>query len=297
MRYRWVRQHRHTFPVAALCRVLEVSDSGYYDWLRRRPAARTLRTRKLQEQVRGVFEQSGGIYGSRKIVRALDQHDQLESACRNTVSKAMRQLGLRSCVAKTFKPTTTQADPTKIPAPNVLDQDFQADGPDRKWVTDITYLPTTSGWVYLAVVLDLFSRKIVGWAIDTSLATDLVAEALRQAVESPRPGFRGPGLIHHSDRGSQYTSDRYQSILRGLGVTVSMSRKGCCYDNAVCERFFWSLKHEWANHRSYTDLADTRRSVFQYIELFYNRTRLHQALGYVSPEAFEADHAPVTKVA
>ena len=131
-------------------------------------------------------------------------------------------------------------------------------------------------------------------SFDTSLATDLVTRALRQAVESRQPR---PGLLHHSDRGCQYTSDRYQSILRGLGVTVSMSRKGCCYDNAVCERFFWSLKHEWTNQRSYIDLQDTRPSVFQYIELFYNRTRLHQALGYVSPEAFEAEHAPAMNVA
>ena len=161
----------------------------------------------------------------------------------------------------------------------MLDQDFQADGLNRKWVTDITYLPTSAGWVYLAVVLDLFSRKIVGWSIDMSLATCLVTEALRQAIESRRPDFREAGLIHHSDRDCQYTSDRYRSILHGLGVTVSMSRTDCCYDNAVCERFFWSLKHEWTNHRSYADLTDARGSGFHYIELFYNPTRLHQALG------------------
>ena len=294
MRYQWIRQHRDVFPVAAMCRVLKVSDSGYYGWVKRKPSPRAIRIEKIREDVRATFEQSGGVYGSRKIVEALEKHDQLESACRHTVTQAMRQLGLRSCVAKAFKPTTTQADPTKTPAPNVLDQNFQANGPNQKWVTDITYLPTEAGWVYLAVVLDLFSRKIVGWAIGTSLATGLVAQALRQAIESRQPG---PGLIHHSDRGSQYTSDRYQSILRGLKVTVSMSRKGCCYDNAVCERFFWSLKHEWTHHRSYAGLTDTRRSVFQYIELFYNRTRLHQALGYISPQAFEADHAPGMKVA
>lgn len=294
MRYRWIKQNRDVFPVAAMCRVLGVSDSGYYGWLQRTPSERVQRTQKIQDEVRDVFEQSGGVYGSRKIVQALAQRDPLESACRNTVVKSMKQLGLRSRVAKAFKPTTTQTDPSKTPAVNVLNQDFQADGPDQKWVTDITYLPTDAGWVYLAVVLDLFSRKIVGWAIDTSLATDLIAQALRQAVESRRPG---PGLIHHSDRGRQYTSDRYQSILHGLGITVSMSRKGCCYDNAVCERFFWSLKHEWTNHRAYADLTGVRPSVFEYIELFYNRTRLHQALGYVSPNAYETENAPVIKVA
>jgi putative transposase len=297
MRYRWIKHHREVFPVAVMCDVLSVSGSGYYDWLTRKPSPWAVRIEKIREDVRAAFEQSGGVYGSRKIVEALEKQDALESACRHTVTQAMRHLGLRSCVAKAFKPTTTQADPTKIPAPNVLDQDFQADGPNRKWVTDITYLSTDAGprgWVYLAVVVDLFSRKVVGWAIDTSLATDLVAQALRQAIELRQPG---PGLIHHSDRGSQYTSDRYRSILRGLKITVSMSRKGCCYDNAVCERFFWSLKHEWTNHRSYASLDDARASVFQYIELFYNRTRLHQALGYVSPEAFETDHAPEMKVA
>lgn len=294
MRYRWIQQHSDTFAATTMCRVLKVSRSSYYDWLRQPPSPRAKRAEKIRDGVREVFEQSEGSYGSRKIVEALAKQDALESACRNTVSKAMREMGLRSCVAKTFKPMTTQTDPSKAPAPNVLDQDFQADGPNQKWVTDITYLPTAAGWVYLAVVLDLFSRKIIGWSIDTSLATDLVAEALRQAIESRRPE---PGLIHHSDRGCQYTSERYRSILHGLGVTVSMSRKGCCYDNAVCERFFWSLKHEWTNHRSYDDLTDTRRSVFHYIELFYNQTRLHQALGYVCPETFEADHAPALIVA
>jgi putative transposase len=294
MRYQWVQHHRNVFPVAAMCRVLKVSDSGYYGWVKRKPSPRATRIEKIREDVRATFEQSGGVYGSRKIVEVLRMQQGLESACRNTVAQAMKQLGLQSRVAKAFKPTTTQPDPAKATAPNVLDQDFQADRPDQKWVTDITYLPTASGWAYLAVVLDLFSRKIVGWAIDTSLATGLVAQALRQAIESRRPG---PGLIHHSDRGCQYTSDRYQSILRGLKITVSMSRKGCCYDNAVCERFFWSLKHEWTNHRMYADLPDTRQSVFQYIELFYNRTRLHQALGYRSPQGFEAEHAPVMKVA
>jgi putative transposase len=193
MKYQWIRQHREAFSVTVMCDVLKVSDSGYYGWLKRKPSRRFQRTQKIHEDVRSTFEQNGGIYGARKIVEAIEQQDQLQSVCRNTVSKAMREMGLHSCVAKKFKPVTTQANPAKIPAPNVLNQDFQADAPNRKWVTDITYLPTDDGWVYLAVVLDLFSRKIVGWAIDTSLATDLVADALRQAIESRQPG---PGLIH-----------------------------------------------------------------------------------------------------
>jgi putative transposase len=204
----------------------------------------------------------------------------------------MRELGLKSRLARTFTPTTTQADPTKQPAPNYLAQDFTAEAPNRKWVTDITYLPTAEGWVYLAVVLDLFSRKVVGWALGNSLATELVSAALRQAVESRRPA--GQHLLHHSDRGCQYTSDAYQQTLRMLGIQCSMSRRGCCYDNAVMERFFWSLKYEWTNHESFHNLEGARLSVFRYIETFYNSRRRHQTLGYLSPNQFEAVHAPVT---
>ena len=146
-------------------------------------------------------------------------------------------------MSRAFTPTTTQVDPTRAPAPNTLAQDFTAEAPNRKWVTDITYLPTEQGWVYLAVVLDLFSRKAVGWALGTSLETELVSTALRRAIEARRPAAEE--LLHHSDRGSQYTSDAYQRILKTLGIQCSMSRTGCCYDNAVMERFFWSLKHEW----------------------------------------------------
>ena len=175
---------------------------------------------------------------------------------------------------------------------NQLAQDFTATAPNRKWVTDITYLATAEGWVYLAVVLDLFSRKVVGWALSNSLATELVSEALRQAIEARQP--EGRDLLHHSDRGCQYTSDAYQQILRALGIQCSMSRTGCCYDNAVMERFFWSLKHEWTNHENFQNLADTQLSVFRYIETFYNPQRLHQTLGYLTPNQFEAEHAPAS---
>ena len=211
--------------------------------------------------------------------------DQLETACRNTVAKAMQEMGLKSKVSKKFKPTTTQVDPTKKPAPNLLDQVFSAEAPDRKWVTDITYLATKEGWVYLACVLDLFSRKIVGWAISDSLKTPLVCRALRNAIETRRPD--ASKLLHHSDRGCQYTSDLYRKTLKTLGITCSMSNTGCCYDNAVMERFFWSLKHEWTNHRSYADLQEAKLSVFQYIQTFYNSNRIHQTLGYLTPEQFE----------
>jgi putative transposase len=242
--------------------------------------------------VRQLHTESHGIYGSHKIARELEERPELESACRNTVAKAMRELGLESRISRVFTPTTTQADPTKQPAPNQLAQDFTAEAPNRKWVTDITYLPTAEGWVYLAVVLDLFSRKVVGWALGNSLATELVSAALRQAVETRRP--TGQQLLHHSDRGCQYTSDAYQQTLRTLGIQCSMSRTGCCYDNAVMERFFWSLKHEWTNHERFHNFEEARLSVFRYIETFYNSQRLHQTLDYLTPNQFEAVHAPAT---
>ena len=290
MKYAWIREHRDSFPVAVLCEVLEVSASGYYDWLDRPPSPRAERHVKIQAVVQQVHAESHGVYGSIKIAKQLRERPDLESACRNTVAQAMRELGLKSRVSKAFTPTTTQSDPTKQPAPNELAQDFMATAPNRKWVTDITYLATSEGWVYLAVVLDLFSRKVVGWALSNSLATELVSEALRQAVETRRP--EGRDLLHHSDRGCQYTSDAYQQTLRALGIQCSMSRTGCCYDNAVMERFFWSLKHEWTNHQQFNDLQHARLSVFKYIETFYNPVRIHQTLDYISPNQYEAVHAP-----
>lgn len=290
MKYAWITDHRDSFPVAVLCDVLGVSTSGYYDSLDRPPSKRAERHGRIQQAVAQVHAESHGIYGSHKIAQELDQREELETACRNTVAAAMRELGLASRVSKAFTPTTTQADPTKQPAENKLDRDFTAAQPNRKWVTDITYLPTAAGWVYLAVVIDLFSRKAVGWSIAASLATDLVSDALRRAIENRRPD--GKRLLHHSDRGCQYTSDAYQKTLRTLGITCSMSRTGCCYDNAAMERFFWSLKHEWTNHESFANLEEARLSVFKYIETFYNPVRLHQTLGYLSPDQYEADNAP-----
>lgn len=297
MKYAWIQAHRDSFPVAVSCRVLAVSPGGYYGARDRTPSPRAERHRRIQASVAAVHAQSHGIYGSLKITRTLQQSADAaqEKACRNTVAKAMRELGLKSCVSKAFKPTTTKSDPSKRPAPNTLDREFTAVEPNRKWVTDITYLSTAAGWVYLAVVIDLFSRKAVGWAISASLATELVSMALRNAVEARKP--EGAKLLHHSDRGCQYTSDDYQRTLKALGIECSMSRTGECYDNAVAERFFWSLKHEWTNHADYENLEAARLGAFKYIETFYNSTRLHQTLGYLSPNQFEAsslspDHAP-----
>jgi len=290
VKYAWITDHRDSFPVAVMCDVFGVSTSGYYESLDRAASPRAERHQRIQQAVAQVHGESHGIYGSQKIAEELGKREELETACRNTVAVAMHELGLKSRVSKAFKPTTTQVDPTKTPADNKLDRDFTAEAPNRKWVTDITYLPTAAGWVYLAVVIDLFSRKVVGWSIGASLATELVSEALRRAIESRRPD--GKRLLHHSDRGCQYTSNAYQKTLRTLGITCSMSRTGCCYDNAAMERFFWSLKHEWTNHERFANLEEARLSVFKYIETFYNPVRLHQTLGYLSPNQYEADNAP-----
>lgn len=290
MKYAWITQHRDSFPVRIMCDVLNVSPSGYYDSIERPPSERAKRHKRIRQSVEQVHAESYGIYGSTKVAEVLQQRDDLESACRNTVAVAMREMGLKSRVVKHFTPVTTQADPTRQPADNKLDQDFTADAPNRKWVTDITYLATAAGWVYLAAVVDLFSRKVVGWSIGPSLATELVSNALRNAIERRRPD--GKQLLHHSDRGCQYTSDAYQQTLKLLGITCSMSRRGCCYDNAAMERFFWSLKHEWTNHEHFANLEEARLSVFRYIETFYNPVRLHETLNYVSPDTYEAENAP-----
>jgi putative transposase len=289
VKYAWIKEHCDSYPVKVMCHVLKVGRSGYYTSVDRKPPPRALRTATIHQTVEHVHAESHGVYGSAKIAQCMQQDDALESACRNTVATAMRELGLKSRVTKAFTPTTTKSDPTKRPAANVLNRDFTADAPNRKWVTDITYLPTAAGWVYLAVVLDLFSRKVVGWSLGHSLATELVSDALRAAIESRRPD--GGQLLHHSDRGCQYTSTAYQQTLRTMGIECSMSRTGNCWDNAVMERFFWSLKHEWTKHESFEDLEAARLSVFKYIETFYNTVRLHQTLGYQSPNDYEAENA------
>ena len=288
MKYAWVKDNSDSFPVVAMCRAFQISKSGYYRWLKAEPGVRTQRSLRIRASVKQVYEESNQIYGSYKIADQLGKDDRLEAACRNTVATAMREMGLKSRVSKKFTPITTVSDPSKVPAPNILDQIFTADAPNQKWVTDITYLPTESGWVYLAVVLDLFSRKVVGWSISESLATPLVSTTLRNAIEARKPDTKS--LLHHSDRGSQYASDDYQKTLRTLNITCSMSRTGCCYDNAVMERFFWSLKHEWTKFEHFADINQARRSVFQYIETFYNSKRIHQTLGYKTPDEFEEQH-------
>jgi putative transposase len=264
-----------------------VSRSSFHDSLNRPPRERSRRADRIRESVVRVPQETDAIYGATKIAEELKHRDDLETACRNTVAQAMKELGIRSKLSRKAVRPTTQVGPSKRPAANILDREFTATAPNQKWVTDITYLATTAGYVHLAVVIDLFSRKVVDWSVSQSLATDLVQAALRDAVEKRRPD--GSQLLHHSDRGCQYTSQAYQQTLRTFGITCSMSRTGNCYDNAVAERFFWRLKYEWTNHRVYADLEAARQSVFNYIEFFYNQRRRHQTLAWVSPSEFETD--------
>lgn len=289
MKCAWVKEHAVIYPITMMCRLLEISTSAYYDRQTRPPSQRTVQRQQIEAAIKQIHAEQHDIPGSRKIARELLERPELPKACRNAVQAAMTDMGLSGADPKRkYKPITTQSDPSKMPAPNTLNQEFTATGPNQKWVTDITYIWTAEGWVYLAMMLDLFSRKVVGWEMGQTLETSLVEGCLRKAVESRRPG---PNLLHHSDRGCQYTSDKYQQMLVSLRMSCSMSRTGCCYDNAVSERFFRSLKHEWTNRRNYSTLEDARFSVWQYIDVYYNRMRRHETLGQQTPESFEAAYA------
>lgn len=267
-----------------MCRVLDVSRSGYYAWVGRPTSAQAQRRAELTERIRQAHADSHGTYGSPRVHAELA--DLEVKACVNTVAKLMRAAEIRSVMHRRFAPCTTDSKHDLPVAENVLDRDFSADAPDRKWTCDITYVSTGQGTLYVAAVMDLYSRKIVGWAMAEHMRTDLCLEALDMAVRSRTVG---PDLVHHSDRGSQYASADYGRVLQGLEVTVSMSRVGNCYDNAAMESFWGSMKTEWVYPRKpHETLDQAKRSIFKYIEIWYNRRRRHSAIGYVSPEAFEA---------
>jgi putative transposase len=271
------------FPVEVCCEVLEVSRSGYYAWLDRPASARDQRREELTEKVKQAHRENRGVYGSPRIFRVLKAEG--EAACENTVAKVMREAGVRAKTKRKFVPRTTDSSHGRPVAENLLSRDFAADLPDRKWAADITYVPTGEGWLYLAAVVDLCSRKVVGWSMGDHMRTDLVSNALKMALARRRPG---EGLLHHSDRGSQYASDGYRHLLQSHGIDCSMSGKGDCWDNAAMESFFATLKTELVNHEHYETREQARASIFEYIEVFYNRKRLHSSLGYLSPEQFEA---------
>ena len=298
MRFAFIDEHRRRWPVGAMCRVLRVARSGFYAWRkRRRPSPRDQRNEQLTARIRQVHEQNRQLYGSPRVHRALLARG--ERVCRNTVAKLMRRAQIRGKRRKRFVPRTTDSAHQQPVAANTLSRDFAAAAPDRKWLADITYVPTAQGWLYVAAVLDCFSRKIVGWSMAEHLESDLATDALEMALLQRRGRRRrrvtegegaggGGDLLHHSDRGVQYASAAYQRLLHERGIACSMSGRGDCWDNAMMESFWATLKCECVHRQAYATREQARQSIFQYIEVFYNRTRLHSSLGYVSPEAFEA---------
>ena len=284
MKFAFVRDHRQRWPVGVICRVLKVSRSGFYAWRRRPPSARARRQEELLEKIRIAHQENQELYGSPRVHRALLIDGQ--SVSRNTVARLMRQAKIRAKNRRRFIPRTTNSAHQKPVADNKLNRDFAASSINRKWLADITYIPTDEGWLYLAAVLDCFGRRIVGWSMADHLETDLAADALKMALLQRSP--RGRDLLHHSDRGVQYASEDYQQLLKEKGIEASMSGRGDCYDNAMMESFWATLKTELVHQQRYQTHEEARRSIFEYIEVFYNRKRLHSSLGYVSPESFEA---------
>ncbi len=281
MRYRCIDRRRSQYPVRMMCRVLKVSRSGYYTWRVRPESQRAKTDRQLTEVIRELHTDSKGVYGSPKITADLKD----EGYChgRHKVARLMRIAGLRGCPKRRFR-VTTQRDPSHPVAANLLDQEFTAEAPNQRWAADITYISTNQGWLYLAVVMDLYSRRIVGWSMSRWINRHLVIDALNMAIGTRRPGGK---LIHHSDRGSQYTSDDFRDELLKHGIDCSMSACGNCYDNAVVESFFGLMKREWVNRVRYRTREEARADVFEYIECFYNRKRRHGYLGNISPAEFE----------
>jgi transposase InsO family protein len=286
VRFAFIKDHRATWPVAVQCRVLQVSRAGFYAWLGR-PAesSRAAARRELTAAIRAAHAECRQVYGSPRITAELAARGG-PTACENTVARAMRDAGIAALRRRRFVPRTTDAAHANPVAPNVLDRDFAADLPDRKWACDITYVPTADdGFLYVAAVMDLCSRRIVGWAMAGHMRATLCLDALDMALAARRPAA---GLLHHSDRGVQYTCGDYRAALAAAGATCSMSRTGDCWDNAAMESFWSTLKRELVDGQNYATHDEARRSIFEYIQVFYNRTRRHSAIGYVSPEQFEA---------
>jgi putative transposase len=282
VRFRFIEQHARTFPVRLMCRVLQVSPSGYYAWRSRPESPRAIANRGLLQEVQRLHGQHQGRYGSPRIHAALRAEG--HRASRGRVERLMRRHGIRALAHRRFRPATTDSRHQLPIAPNLLQQKFTVSEPNRVWLADITYVPTGGGWLYLAAVLDLASRKVVGWAMRDHMRTELTLAALIMAAQRQRPGL---GLIHYSDRGSQYAAEAYAQQLALIGAKPSMSRTGCCYDNAPMESFFHSLKVELVHPHRWLTREEARRDLFGYIESYYNRQRIHSALGYLTPEQAE----------
>jgi len=281
VRFRFIAAEKAVFPVRVLCRTLQVSRAGFYAWQARPPAPRARADERLGLEIAAIHAETRQRYGSPRI------HAELAGrGCRTgrkRVARLMRVRGLAARRRRRFRVTTQSRHPFPI-APNVLARQFERTGPDQAWVTDITYIPTGEGWLYLAVILDLCSRLAVGWAMNERITDDLTLDALGMALARRHPP---QGLLHHSDRGSQYASGDYQRVLAQHGIVCSMSRRADCWDNAVAESFFATLKVELVHDATWATRTAARAELFDYLEVFYNGQRRHSALGYLSPRAFE----------
>jgi transposase InsO family protein len=279
--FHFIEEHREQWPVRVLCDALDVSPAGYYAWRDRPASARQQEQRAMLVEIRAVHAEYKARYGSPRVHAELVArgHD----CCVNTVAKLMREHEIRAKTARKFR-CTTDSDHDLPVAENLLDRQFDPAAPNAAWVADITYIPTGEGWLYLAAVEDLYSRRVVGWSMADHLESRLVVDALALAVERRLPG---EGLLAHSDRGSQYASDHYQRLLGKQGITCSMSRRADCWDNAPMESFFASLKKELVHDAGFATRAEARAAIVEYIEVFYNTKRRHSSLGYVSPAEYE----------
>ena len=282
MKYGFIARHRSIWPTRLLCRALGVSHSGFYDWLGRAPSSRSRDNERLTGRIRSSFIESDRTYGSPRVWRDLREWG--ETCSENRVARLMRGAGLQARPRRRRPPQDPGARPEHQVASNVLNRQFDAAAPNQSWVADFTYIWTGEGWLYLAVVLDLYSRRVVGWSMNAQMTAQLVMDALLMAVW--RRG-QPKALLHHSDQGSQYTSEDFQRLLSANGITCSMSRRGDCWDNAAMESFFSTLKTERIRRRIYLSRDDARADIFDYIERFYNPRRRHSTLGQISPAQFE----------
>ena len=281
MRYQFMYDHRGIHQVRRMCRVLGVSSSGYYAWLNRPESNRARENRRLVVEIKAIHKQNRGVYGSPRIHAELK--DREIHVSENRVARLMRENGIAAKQKQKYK-STTDSNHTLPVAPNIPGRDFEAKNPNQKWLADITYIPTREGWLYLAAILDLYSKLIVGWSMSSRMTKKLVLDALKMAVDRRRPG---PGLIHHSDQGRQYASKAYRKKLKVHRMVCSMSRKANCWDNAPMESWFHSLKTELVAHKDYLTRMQAKTDIFEYIEIFYNRSRKHSALGYMNPAQYE----------
>lgn len=294
MKYALIERHRGEFALSLMCRVLGVSRSGFYAWKARGPDTRCRQDQRLRVHIRAVFRRSKQTYGSPRV------HQELRAegvrCSKKRVERLMREDALVARPRRRFRRTTDSAHPHPI-APNLLMRKFGVEavcGPDRVWASDITYVPTREGWLYLATVLDLGSRRVVGWSMRETLEAELATDALQMALWSRRPEA---GLLHHSDRGVQYACHAYRELLEAHGLVASMSKKGDCWDNAVAESFFSTLEFELIERSDWHTRAEARRAIFDYIERWYNRERRHSSLGYLSPAAYEQQFALTRRAA